>query len=199
LHLTRKYRIPALLCSLAVLLCELISRPFVNMGVCDDGPYILMAKTLAATGHVVYNGWANPMLGWQLYIGAAFIKLFGYSFTTVRMSALFVSLTLVFILQRSLVRAGITERNATLATLTLALTPLYLMLSVTYMTDIFGLFAIVVCLYCCLRALQSATPRATLLWILFAVAANAIFGTARQIAWLGVLVMVPSTLWLLRA
>jgi hypothetical protein len=199
MQFVRRFRVFALLCSLAVLFCELISHPFVNMGVCDDGPYILMAKTLASTGHVVYNGWANPMLGWQLYIGAAFIKLFGYSITAVRMSALFVSLALTFFLQRSLVAAGITERNATLGTLALVVTPLYLMLSVTYMTDIFGLFAIVVCLYSCLRALQSSTPRATLLWILSAIAANAIFGTARQIAWLGVLVMVPSTLWLLRA
>ena len=35
-------------------------------------------------------------------------------------------------------------------------------------------------------------------WICFAVAANALCGTSRQIAWLGILVMVPSTLWLLR-
>jgi hypothetical protein len=198
LEIVRGFRLFALLCPLAVLLCELISHPFVNMGVCDDGPYILMAKTLATTGHVVYNGWANPMLGWQLYIGAAFIKLFGFSFTAVRMSTLLVSLAIVILLHRIFVRTGVTERNATLTTLTLALTPLYLAISVTYMTDIFGLFAIVLCLYSCLRALQAATSRATLLWILFAVGSNAIFGTARQIAWLGILVMVPSTLWLLR-
>jgi hypothetical protein len=199
LQLARRFRIPALLCSLAVLLCELISHPFADMGVCDDGPYLLMAHTLATTGHVVYNGWANPMLGWQLYIGATFIKLFGYSFTSVRMSALFVSLILVFFLQRSFVRAGITERNASLATLALVVSPLYLMISVVYMTDIFGLFAIVLCLYSCLRALQSATPNAAIRWICFAVVSNAIFGTARQIAWLGILILVPSTLWLLRA
>jgi hypothetical protein len=193
------FRIPALLCAFCVLLCELISHPFVNMGVCDDGPYLLMANTVATTGHIVYNGWANPMLGWQLYIGAAFIKLFGLSFTAVRMSTLLVSLALVFFLQRSFVRARITEHNASLATLALVLSPLYLMTSVTYMTDIFGLFAIITCLYGCLRALQSATPNNTILWLCFAVAANAIFGTARQIAWLGVLVLVPSTLWLLRA
>ncbi len=199
MQLVRRFRIPALLCCLAVLFCELIARPYTTMGVADDGPYILMAHTLAATGHMVYNGWANPMLGWQLYLGAAFIKLFGFSFTAVRMSTLFVSLALVFCLQRTFVRAGINERNATLATLALALSPLYLLLSVTYMTDIFGLFAIVLCLYGCLRALQSATPNATILWLCFAVATNSLFGTARQIAWLGVLVMVPSTLWLLRA
>ena len=198
MQLVRKFRFPALFCALIVLLCELISRPFADMGVCDDGPYILMARTLATTGHVVYNGWANPMLGWQLYLGAAFIKLFGFSFTAVRMSTLLVSLVLVFFLQRTFVLAGITERNATLATLALAVSPLYLTLSVIYMTDIFGLFAIVTCLYGCLRALQSSTSNDAILWLSFAVATNAVFGTARQIAWLGVLVMVPSALWLLR-
>jgi hypothetical protein len=199
LHIIRQYRLSAFLCALAVLLCELISRPYVEMGISDDTPYVLMARNLAATGHIAYNGWATAMLGWQLYIAAAFIKLFGFSFTTVRMSTLLVSLGTVVLLQRIFARAGISERNATLATLALALSPLYLLLSVTYMSDIFGLFAIVICLYGCLRALQSTTPNAAILWLCLAVITNGLFGTARQIAWLGILVMLPSALWLLRA
>ena len=199
MQLARRFRIPALFCALCVLVCELVSRPYAEMGICDDGSYILIAKTLATTGHIAYNGWASAMLGWQLYLGAAFIKLFGFSFSAVRMSTLLVSLATVVLLQRIFVRAGITERNAVLATLTLVLSPLYLLLSVTYMSDIFGLFAVVICLYGCLRALQAVTPNATILWLCFAVATNAFFGTARQIAWLGILVMLPSTLWLLRA
>jgi hypothetical protein len=139
------------------------------------------------------------MLGWQLYLGAAFIKLFGFSLTTVRMSTLLVAMALAFVLQRTLVRADISERNATIGTLALVLSPLYLMLSVTFMTDIQGLFAIVLCLYGCLRALQAATSRATIAWLCFAVITNAICGTSRQVAWLGILAMVPSALWLLRA
>jgi hypothetical protein len=199
LQLIRRFRIPALFCALAVLLCELISRPYANMGVCDDWPYILMAQHLAATGHVVYNAWAAPMLGWQLYLAAALIKLFGFSFTTVRVSTLLISMALAFLLQRTLVRANLSEFNSTLGTLALVLSPLYLMLSVIFMTDIPGLFALILCLYGCLRALQAPTSRATILWLCFAVATNALFGTARQIAWLGILVMVPSALWLLRA
>jgi len=199
LQLVRRFRIPALFCAFCVLVCELISRPTVEMGISDDTPYVLMARHLAATGHIAYNAWATAMLGWQLYIGAAFIKLFGFSFTAVRMSTLLVSLATVILVQRIFVRAGITERNAVLATLTLVLSPLYLLLSVTYMSDIFGLFATVICLYGCLRALYAATPNATILWLCFAVATNGFFGTARQIAWLGILVMLPSTLWLLRA
>jgi hypothetical protein len=169
------------------------------MGVCDDWPYILMCQKLATTGHITYNAWAAPMLGWQLYLGATFIKLFGFSLTSVRMSTLLVAMALAFLLQRTLVRANISERNATLGTLTLVLSPLYLMLSVVFMTDIPGLFAVVLCLYGCLRALQSSSSRATIAWLCFAVVTNVFFGTSRQIAWLGVLVMVPSALWLLRA
>ncbi len=199
LQLARRFRIPALFCALSVLVCELVSRPYADMGICDDWPYILMVQKLAATGHVSYNGWAAPMLTWQLYVGAAMVKLFGFSFTAVRMGTLLVAMVLAFVLQRTLVRATITERNATIGTLAVVLSPLYLMLSVTFMTDIHGLFAIVLCLYGCLRALQASTSRAAIGWLCFAVASNAICGTSRQIAWLGILVMVPSTLWLLRA
>ncbi|MGA7158616.1 MAG: hypothetical protein WBY53_17350 [Acidobacteriaceae bacterium] len=186
-------------CALAVLVCELISRPYANMGVCDDWPYILMAQKLAATGKFAYNGWAAPMIGWQLYLGAAFVKMFGPSMTAVRMSTLAVALVLAFLLQRTLVRANLSERNATIATLAFVLSPLYLVLSVTFMTDIQGLFGLVICLYGCLRALEAKTSNTAIGWIVFAVATNAVFGTARQIAWLGILIMVPCTLWLLRA
>ena len=131
MHLVRRLRIPAIVCSLAVLACELIAQAHANMGISDDAPYVLMARTLAVTGHIAYNGWATAMLGWQLYLGAAFIKLFGFSFTAVRMSTLLVSLAIVILLHRIFVRTGVTERNATLTTLTLALTPLYLAISVT--------------------------------------------------------------------
>ncbi len=199
MQLARRYRIPALVCAFAVLVCELIAHPFTTMGVCDDGPYILIAQKLATTGHIIYNGPTTPILGWQLYLAAAFIKLFGFSFTTVRMSTLLVAMALAFLLQRILARTGINERNATLATLALVLSPLYLLLSVSFMTDITGLFAIVICLYSCLRALQASTSRSATAWLCFAVAANALCGTSRQIGWLGLLVIVPSTLWLVRA
>jgi hypothetical protein len=199
LQLVRRFRILALFCALSVLLCELISRPYAGIGICDDGPYILVAQKLAITGHVAYNGWSAAMLLWQLYLGAAFIKLFGFSFTIVRMSTLLVAVVLAFFLQRTLVRASISERNATIGTLALVLSPLYLMLSVTFMSDIHGLFGIVLCLYGCLRALQAASTRAAIFWLCFAVATSGVCGTSRQLAWLGVLVMVPSTLWLLRA
>ncbi|MGD0649115.1 MAG: glycosyltransferase family 39 protein [Acidobacteriaceae bacterium] len=199
MHVIRRFRIHAIFCALAVLLCELFSRPFAEMGISDDGPYVVMAHTLAATGHILYTGWAAPMLVWQLILAAAFVKLFGFSYSVVRMSTILIATVMAFVLQRILVRANTSERNATLGTLALVLSPLYLVLSATFLTDITGLFAIVICLYGCLRALQSAADRSAIAWLFFAVVTNAIFGTSRQIAWLGILVMLPSTLWLLRS
>jgi hypothetical protein len=198
-QLVRRLRLPAVFCALAVLVCELVSRPYTTMGVCDDMSYILIARKVAETGKIFYNGPTTPFLGWQLYLGALFIKLFGYSLTTVRMSTLLVSMMLAFVLQRVLVRANVSERNATVGALALVLSPLYLVLSVTFMTDIGGLFAIVLCLYGCLCAVQAGSSRAAIGWICFAVAGDGICGTSRQIAWLGILIMVPSAVWLLRS
>jgi hypothetical protein len=199
LQLVTKYRIPALFCAFSVLVCVLISSPYTTMGIGDDGPYILVAKNLADTGHIHYNGWSAAMLCWQLYLGAALIKVFGFSFTTVRASTMLVSVSSAFLVERILVRCSISERNAVIGTLAFVLSPLYLLLSVTFMSDIHGLFGIIVCLYACLRALQASNDRASIGWLCFAVAANVAVGTSRQLAWLGVLVMLPSTLWLLRA
>src|SRR5260370_11089514 len=191
-------RMPAIAWAIAFMLCEAVSRPYEEMGVCDDWSYIRTAQLLGQTGHIHYIGWAAAMIGWQLYPAALFLKLFGFSFTAARLSTFLVAVLTTFLIQRTFVRAGVNERNATIGTLAIVLTPLYMALSATFMTDVEGLFAIVICLYGCLRALQASSSSAATVWICFAALANAVFGSSRQIAWLGVLVMAPCTLWLLR-
>ena len=164
----------------------------------DDFSYTRSAQILAQTGHIAYVGWAAAMLGWQLYLGALFIKLFGFSFTVVRLSTLPVAMLTAFLTQRAFVRAGLNTWNATLGTIALVLSPLTLALTFSYMTDMGGLLCMVLCFYACLRALQAETDRSRLLWIVFAACSNAVGGTVRQVVWLGVLVMVPCTCWLLR-
>jgi hypothetical protein len=196
---TRRIAIdPALWCAIAVAVCVLASRPSLEMGFYDDFSYIWTAKAMADTGHFVYNGWATAMLGWQIYLGALFIKLFGFSFTVVRASSLVVAMMTAALLQRLYVRMGLNPWNATLATLTIVLSPLFLPLAASYMSDVPGLFSILVCLYGCIRAVQSTSDRAAIQWLIFAALSNAIGGTVRQIAWLGVLLMVPSAAWILR-
>jgi hypothetical protein len=189
---------PAIACALAPILCYVVVRPFAEIGINDDWSYIKTAQVLAQTGHIVYNGWGSPMLGWQAYFGALFIWLFGFSFTAVRFATVIETMATAFLLQRTFVRAGVNTWNATLATMTFILSPLCLPLEFTFMADISGVLCIVVCLYMCLRAFQAESEHYAVVWISVAALLNALSGTARQIAWLGALVMVPSTLWLLR-
>jgi hypothetical protein len=194
----RKGRFDGVLCAIVMAACVLAARPFAAMGFIDDWSYARTAQIFAETGHFVYNGWATAMLGWQIWWGALFIKLFGFSFTALRMSTLPIAMVTVCLFHQILVRCGVKRWNAVVGALTVALCPLFLVLTASYMSDIPGLFCIVLCLYLCLRALQAGSDGATLLWLVAAAVTNAAGGTVRQVAWLGVLVIVPSMAWLLR-
>jgi hypothetical protein len=198
MEMARALKGPATLCSFLLVLCVLAAYPFAEMGANDDFAYVRSAKILADTGHVTYVGWASAMLGWQLAWGALFIKAFTFSFTATRVSILLIAACTAFLLQRCFVGLGLYDRNATLATLTIVLSPLFIPLSFSFMSDIPSLFTIVLCLFCCLHAWQATKPRYATAWLVFAAVSNVILGTARQTGWVGVLVMVPSTLWLLR-
>ena len=176
----------------------LVSWPVAEMGFVDDWSYVKTAFVFTRTGHIVYNGWATAMLGWTIPWAALFIKLFGYSFTAVRLSTVPLAMASVYLLHASLIRFGITARNAIVGALTLGISPLFLPLAASFMTDIAGLFCILLCLYLCQRALAAHNDRTTILWLACAALTNIAGGTVRQIAWLGTLVMVPSTAWLLR-
>lgn len=188
----------AALCSLLLVLCVVACLPSLEMGLNDDWAYIWSARLLAVKGHVVYNGWETTMLGWQLYFGALFIKLFGFSFFVLRFSTLLVSIATCVLLQRLFVRLGINPWNSAIATLTIVLSPLFLLLSYSFMSDVPGLFVLVVCIYACLRTMQAKGDRGALIWVVFAALSNAVGGTVRQLGWLGVLVVVPCTIWLTR-
>ena len=60
------------------------------------------------------------------------------------------------------------------------------------------MLAIFACLYMCQRAVAAQTDKAAVMWLCSAMLVNVAGGTVRQIAWLGALIMVPSTAWLLR-
>ena len=193
-----KRSLDGLLCSGLFLVCYLAAWPFAEMGFVDDWSYVKTAEVFARTGHMVYNGFATPMLGWLMVWGALPIRLFGFSFTAVKLSTLPLALATVFLFHAVLLRFGLTRRNAILGTLTLALSPLLLPLAASYMTDVPGLLVILLGLYGCQRALAASSSAASIAWLAFAAGSSVAGGTARQIAWLGALVMVPSAAWILR-
>ena len=187
-----------MLCALAVAACVLAADPRANMPFIDDFSYTKTALDFARTGHFIYNGWAVEILGWLIPWGALFIKVFGFSFNVVRFSMLPIDMVTVYLFHQILLRFGVNPQNAVLGTLTMALSPLFMPLAASYMTDIPGLLVILLCMYMCQRAVAAKSDRAALLWLAFAMLLNVAGGTVRQIAWLGSLIMVPSTAWLLR-
>jgi hypothetical protein len=171
-----------LLCALIVATAVLLAYPVANMPFGDDFSYTKVALDFAHTGHFVYNGWDNPILGWLVPWGALFIKLFGFSFTAVRFSMLPIAMASVYLFHQILRRFGINPENAVLGALALGLSPLFLPLAATYMTDVPGLLVILVCVYMCQRAVTARTNTAALLWLCSAAVVNLAGGTVRQIA-----------------
>jgi hypothetical protein len=185
-------------CSLFVLICNLIVRPFFEMGCVDDWSYIKTAQIFADTGHFVYNNWSTAMLGWQIPLGALGIKLFGFSFTAARLYMFPVTFGSVWIYYAIARNCGLNPSFAVFSTIALFLSPVSLPLESIAMSDIPGLLAILLCLLMCQKALRARTTAAAILWICAASATNILGGSVRQIAWLGSLVLVPATVWLLR-
>jgi hypothetical protein len=188
----------SLLCAAMVAVCVLIAHPFAEVALGDDFSYTRSALDFARTGHLVYNGWATASVGWMAVWGALFIKLFGFSFTLVRFAMLPVSMATVYLFHQVLLGFGISRRGALLGALTLGVCPVFLELTATFLTDIPGLFPVVVCLYLCQRAAASRNDRGAIVWLCSAAFVNLIGGTVRQTTWLGALVMVPATALLLR-
>ena len=177
-------------------ICVVLIRPFLESGLMDDWSYVRTAEILARTGHVSYNGWATAMLGWPLYLAALLVRLFGDSFAVVRSANLIVSALTVALLHRLFLRVGVNAWNASLATCVCAVSPIFLLASVTFLSDLPGLLAVLTSYYGCLRAIESKNHAPA--WILFAIFCNVLLGTCRQIAWLGLVVVVPSAMWILR-
>lgn len=188
----------ALLCSVIVMASVLITNPVANVPFSDEFSYEKTALEFARTGHILYNGWATAMLGWLIPWGALFIKVFGFSFTVMRLSMLPIDAATVYLFHQILRRFGIHPRNAVFGTLVFALSPIFMPSAASFMTDIPGMLVILMCVYMCQRAAATPDNRSALLWLCSAAVFNVAGGTVRQIAWLGALIMVPSTAWLLR-
>lgn len=187
-----------MLCAALFLTCIIAAWPFAEIGINDDWSYLLTTQTFAHTHHLVFNGWAAPMLGWQALLGAAFAWLVRPDFIGIRLSMLPVAMATVVLFNAILRNFGLNRAHAVFGTLTFALSPLFLAVSATFMTDIPGLFGIFLCIYLCQRALLAQDDTHAALWLVAAGLTNLGAGTARQVAWLGVLVMVPCCAWLLR-
>jgi len=181
------------LCVLVTLGAILVAWPFAEGGYIDDFSYIHMAQSLAETGRFAYNGWPTAMLGIQVWWGAAWVWLFGFSFTLVRLSVWPLALgavALVYLIAR---RASLSPYDSLFAALLTGLSTLFLPLAPTFMTDIPGFFFLMACFYGFTRAadaIEDSQARSTpgvpwraLAWLAIGTLFGVLGGTIRQPVW----------------
>ncbi len=184
----------AILCAAVVLAAFLVVNPFVELPFNDDWSYAFTVQRLLQTGHIIYNGWASAAIITQAYWGALWAGIFGFSFTTLRFSTLpfaMGSALVCFLLGRL---SGLRPGPAVFAALLLGLSPMFLPLATSFMTDVPALFFMLLSIY----ALAKAAAARRISWLAVAVVAGVVGGMSRQVVWIVPLILIPYLLWVAR-
>lgn len=186
-----------LLVCLAVLVAEIFFVwPFADIAYGDDVAYSHMAFLLSRTGHLVFNGWEAAMMVQQAYWGALFIKLFGFSFLSIRLSTVPFAVGVVAFCYLLARRAGLRSVMASFVTLLLALSPLYLPLAVSYMTDVPALFFFFLSFYAFVCVAENSGDVRGYGWIILGIVSGLLGGSTRQYVWFVPLVVLPYLAWI---
>jgi hypothetical protein len=188
----------ALLCGLAVALAVLATWPVAESPFNDDWSYSFTVRRLLETGHLTYNGWASGPLVAQAYWGLLWVKIFGFSYTILRLSTIplaSAAISICYLLGR---HAGLRRATAAFAALLVGLSPIYLPVAGTFMTDAPGLFFLLLAIYAMVRGIESDKAASAVRWLVLGIIVAFVGGTCRQIVWLVPLVLGPYAAWLRR-
>ncbi|MGD0138851.1 MAG: glycosyltransferase family 39 protein [Tepidisphaeraceae bacterium] len=181
----------AIACAAAVVAAFLIVNPFAQMPFDDDWSYAFVVRRLLDTGRIDYNGWSAPVILTHVLWGAMFARVFGYSFVVLRFSTLpFAAGSALFcyLLAR---RADLRPAAAIFLSLLLCLSPLFLPLAASFMTDVPALCYSLIALYVFVLAAQARSIRAALAWLAVGAVCGMIGGMGRQTVWVVPLCIIP--------
>ncbi len=155
----------------------------------DDWIYAKTVEHLLLTGQYQAHPYLNATLVVQAFWGALFCKMFGFSFTVLRVSTLVLAGVNAWAIARCGLMIGLSRPLALACAVTVATSPLVLQLSYSFMTDVPFLTFSSLSGLCFLGALRQRSDR----WIWggssFAVLAYLVrqFGLLLPLAFLGVI------------
>lgn len=121
---------------LVYLSLALAASPLHEFPLNDDVMYAEAVRTLLETGQLKLSPWVAPTLILQVAYGAVVSKLLTFSFTTLRLTTLVLSLVSTSSLYLFLRTLNLDRVLSLCGALTVALNPVYLNLSYTFMTDV---------------------------------------------------------------
>lgn len=185
-------------CALAVMAGILLCWPFGRIPIGDEFSYAFNALRLAQTGRMIYNGWSEPPVILQSAWGALLIRIFGFSFSALRMGVLPMAgacAALCYLLGRA---AGLRRGLAVFASLALALSPMFVVSAIPFMTDIPSLAFILLCVLAMALSMQRVRETRhsqAIAWLIVALTAAIAGGLSRQTCWLPMLVLGPYAAW----
>jgi hypothetical protein len=180
----------AILCAVIAVIAALLTYPLLETGVSDDFSYNLTARVFAETGHYIYNGWATAMLGVQIWWAALFIKVFGFSFTLVRLSMFPFTAGCAVLLYYMGRHAELNPKLSVFFSLFTVISPFFITLVPSFMTDICGMFFLLASLFSFSRGVdalenpEGGNTKRALALLAFGALLGLMGGTVRQIIWL---------------
>ena len=176
-------------------LAALLTLPFANLAFNDDWAYMHIALRYAQSGSIHYNGWNEPLLLFQAIYGGLLIRLFGFSFDLLRLATIPIGggcSVLIYLLCR---RADLPPPVSLFASLTVTISPLFLPYATSFMTDAYGCFFFLFCVFLGIKAIDSIKPLNASMWLLASIVIGMIGGADRQICWVGSLAVLLCFAW----
>lgn len=119
------------------LIAVLIVNPIGEFPLNDDWAYTKNVQYFLDSGHFVFVDWSAMTLVSQLLIASFFCKIFGFSFTLLRIITLCVALFGVLLTYKITLNVTSNKKIALFSSLVIASNPVFFVLSNTFMTDVY--------------------------------------------------------------
>lgn len=129
------------------ILAEWIINPIGEFSLNDDWAYAKSVETYIHKGCFEIGYWPAMTLYAHVLWGVLFVKIFGFSFTVLRFSILLLGLGSILIIQKLAFQITQNRQTALLSSLVIFVSPLFMNLSNSYMTDVSFLFSVLASVY----------------------------------------------------
>lgn len=140
-NLIEKYRIEIIL-SLIWIIAIVIVDPVGEFPLNDDWAYSRNVYHLSQEGKLILSNWPAMTLIAQVLWGAIVTSVFGFSFTVLRFSTLFIGLFTVLLFYKILINTTSNKATSLAGALLLMFSPLFFASSFTFMTEVYFLFTL---------------------------------------------------------
>jgi hypothetical protein len=144
-----------------------IVNPLGDFPLNDDWAYGLDVFHLSQEGKLILNDWPAMTLIAQVLWGSLVTFIFGFSFTVLRISSLFIGLFSVWIFYKILIFSGISKKISMGGALLLMFTPLFFNAAFTFMTEVYFLFSLNLSILYFLKFFKSEQNKDLVLGTLF--------------------------------